>query len=153
LHTENEVLIRADSREVYRLAAGVERWPELLVHYRKVKVLRDDGNWRLVEMYASRSSIPVRWRAEQSLYPQEPRITFKHVGGITTGMEVKWLFSPWSDGSVRVSILHDLPEGVRWPIGGRLVAERIVGPYFVSDIAGKTLQRIKELAEANRARI
>ena len=38
-------------------------------------------------------------------------------------MEVKWLFSPWSDGSVRVSILHDLPEGVRWPIGGRLVAE------------------------------
>lgn len=148
MHTENEILIRADAAEVYRLAAPVERWPEILPHYRWVRVLEDDGEGRrLVEMAARRSGIPVRWRAEQRLFPGEPRITFRHVGGVTKGMEVEWAFAPGEDG-VLVSILHDLPRLVGWPLIGGLAAERIVGPFFVSNIAGKTLRRIKELAEA-----
>jgi hypothetical protein len=47
---------------------------------------------------------------------------------------------------VRVSILHDLD--VRWPIIGKLAGERVIGPIFVANIAGKTLARIKALAEA-----
>lgn len=148
MHTENEILIRADAVEVYRLAAPVERWPEILPHYRWVRVLEDDGEGqRLVEMAARRDRIPVRWRAEQRLFPGEPRITFRHVGGVTKGMEVEWAFAPSEEG-VLVSILHDLPRLAGWPLVGGIVAERIVGPLFVADIAGKTLRRIKELAEA-----
>jgi ribosome-associated toxin RatA of RatAB toxin-antitoxin module len=146
VHTENTIVIRADAAEVYGLAAAVERWPTLLPHYRRVKVLKEAGNRRLVEMAARRDRIPVRWRAEQELFPEVPRITFRHVGGITKGMEVEWTFTPVPDG-VRVSILHDLR--LRWPLIGGIVADRIIGPLFVADIAGKTLRRIKELAEAS----
>ena len=52
-------------------------------------------------------------------------------------------------GGVRVSIRHDLALG--WPLIGGLAAERIIGPLFVANIAGKTLRRIKALAEARTA--
>ncbi len=154
MHTENEIFIQADAAEVYRLAAPVERWPQILPHYRWVRVLEDDGEGRrLVEMAARRDRIPVRWRAEQRLFPGEPRITFRHVGGVTRGTEVEWTFEPRGDGVVRVSILHDLQRGLAgWPLVGGVVAERVVGPFFVSNIAGKTLGRIKELAEARVGR-
>jgi ribosome-associated toxin RatA of RatAB toxin-antitoxin module len=146
VHTENTIVIQADAAVVYSLAAAVERWPTLLPHYRRVEVLKEDGNRRLVEMATRRDRIPVRWRAEQELFPEAPRITFRHVGGITKGMEVEWTFTPVPDG-VRVSILHDLR--LQWPLIGGIVADRIIGPLFVANIAGKTLRRIKELAEAS----
>jgi ribosome-associated toxin RatA of RatAB toxin-antitoxin module len=154
LHTKNEILIRAEAAEVYGLAAPVERWPDILPHYRWVRILEDDGEGRrVVEMAALRNFIPVRWRAEQLLFPEVPRIVFRHVGGVTKGMEVEWVFAPQDDGVVRVSILHDLERGLAgWPLVGGVVADRVVGPFFVSNIAGKTLGRIKELAEARARR-
>jgi coenzyme Q-binding protein COQ10 len=154
LHTKNEILIRAGAAEVYGLAAPVERWPEILPHYRWVRVLEDGGEGRrVVEMAALRNFIPVRWRAEQLLFPEVPRIVFRHVGGVTKGMEVEWVFVPQDDGVVRVSILHDLERGLAgWPLVGGVVADGVVGPFFVSNIAGKTLGRIKELAEARARR-
>ena len=154
MHTKNEILIRAGAAEVYGLAAPVERWPEILPHYRWVRVLEDGGEGRrVVEMAALRNFIPVRWRAEQLLFPEVPRIVFRHVGGVTKGMEVEWVFAPQDDGVVRVSILHDLERGLAgWPLVGGVVADRVVGPFFVSNIAGKTLGRIKELAEARARR-
>ena len=148
MHTENEIFIQADIADIYQLAAPVERWPEILPHYRWVHVLRDDGDRRLVEMAARRDRIPVRWRAEQRLFPEEPRITFRHVRGFTKGMEVEWVFAPTEQGGVRVAILHDLPRLLGLPLAGDLAANWIVGPLFIKDIAGKTLKKIKELAEA-----
>ncbi len=154
MHTKNEILIRAEAAEVYGLAAPVERWPDILPHYRWVRILEDDGEGRrVVEMAALRNFIPVRWRAEQLLFPDVPRIVFRHVGGVTKGMEVEWVFAPQGDGVVRVSILHDLERDLAgWPLVGGVVADRVVGPFFVSNIAGKTLRRIKELAEAGAGR-
>ncbi len=148
MHIENEIFIRADMAQIYQLVAPVERWPEILPHYRWVRVLADDGDRRLVEMAARRDRIPVRWRAEQRLFPKEPRITFRHVGGFTKGMEVEWVFSLAEQGCVQVAILHDLPHLLGLPLVGELAANRVVGPLFVKNIAGKTLRRIKELAEA-----
>ncbi len=144
MHTENVVVMRGDLARIVHLAADIERWPELLPHYRWVRVLREEGNRRLVEMAAHRDGIPVRWWAEQERFPEVPRITFRHVRGITTGMEVEWQFMPGPDG-VRVEIHHELRLG--WPLIGGLVADRIIGPLFVANIAGKTLRRIKQLAE------
>jgi hypothetical protein len=45
-----------------------------------------------------------------------------------------------------VSIHHALE--LRWPLIGAWAAEHVIGPHFVAHIAGKTLQRIKQLAES-----
>lgn len=147
MHTENALLIEAPLNSVYALAADVGRWAEILPHYRWVRVLQDDGDRRLVEMAAWRDLIPVWWCAEQRLYPDEPRITFRHLRGITAGMEVAWSFAPNGRG-VLVAIQHDLR--LRWPLVGGFVANQVIGPQFVSNIAGKTLRRIKQLAEGGR---
>ena len=144
MHTENSVVIRADLATVYDLAAAVQRWPAILPHYRWVRVLEDDGDRRVVEMAAHRDGIPLWWCAEQVLDPAARRITFRHVRGITADMAVEWSFHPDANG-VRVSISHDLRLG--WPLVGGLVANCIIGPLFVSNIAGKTLRRIKLVAE------
>lgn len=145
MHTQNEILIKADPMTIYPLAAQVEFWPDILPHYRWVMVLSGDDTNRVVQMAARRDIIPVKWTAEQGLYPDEPRITFKHIQGVTTGMEVEWRFTPMADGT-KVEILHDLELG--WPIIGGFAANRVVGPLFVANIAGKTLRHIKDLAEA-----
>jgi len=144
MQTENRIVIQAPADAIYELAAAVERWPALLPHYRRVRILSDDGHQRLVEMAAQRDGFPVRWWAEQTCFPEEPRITFRHVRGVTAGMEVEWRFQPAPEG-VLVRIRHDLL--LKWPLVGGLVADRIIGPLFVSNIAGKTLRRIKILAE------
>jgi ribosome-associated toxin RatA of RatAB toxin-antitoxin module len=145
MHTENALLMHAPPETIYPLAAEVERWPSLLPHYRWVRVLRDDGRVRLVEMAAYRDVIPVHWWAEQELFPEIPRIAFRHVGGITKGMVVEWSFTPQANGTL-VRISHDLD--LHWPLIGSFVAQRVIGPQFVANIAGKTLRRIKVLAEA-----
>lgn len=145
----NELWMRAPAHTIYRLAAEVERWPELLPHYRWVTLLERNGNRKLVEMAASRDGIPVRWQALQELDPETPVIRFRHVKGVTRGMEVVWKFQE-RDGGTLVTIYHEL--NLRWPLIGNVVAERIIGPQFVANIAGKTLRCIKALAEAEGTR-
>ena len=145
MRTERGLTMRAPPLTIYRLAAAVERWPELLPHYRSVRVLEERGDRRLVEMAAWRDGIPLRWWAEQALYPDEPRIVFRHLRGPTRGMDVEWSFRPQPDGTY-VAIRHELT--LDWPLIGELVADRIIGRLFVDNIAGKTLRRIKALAEA-----
>jgi uncharacterized membrane protein len=148
MQTENSIMIQAPEDLIYGLAVDVERWPALLPHYRRVRVLSEDGPRRVVEMAAWRDGIPLRWWAEQVSFPAEPRITFRHVRGVTAGMEVAWNFQA-SPAGVLVQIRHDLL--LNWPVAGGLVADRIIGPLFVSNIAGKTLSQIKLLAEAAQA--
>ncbi len=137
---------------VFRYGAATERWPEILPHYRWVLLLDQKDDSKLVEMAAKRSfgvfDWPVRWWAVQTDYPTEPRIHFEHIGGITKGMIVDWLFEPTENG-VRVTISHDLR--LPWPLIGGIAANRVVGPVFIEHVAGRTLSRVKELAEATPA--
>lgn len=141
--------IEADPMTVYRCAAATERWPEVLPHYRWVHLIDQEGNNKLVEMAANRNfyiaNWPVRWWARQINIDDEPRIVFTHVGGVTKGMEVAWLFEPTETG-VNVTIVHDLV--LKWPVIGGFAANWVIGPLFVDAIAGKTLRRFKELIEA-----
>lgn len=145
MRADNAIVIRAPLAEIYELAAAVERWPSFLPHYRYVRVREERGHGRLLEMAARRDCIPVWWLALQECQPDVPEIQFRHVGGITTGMDVSWRFSPGPEG-VLVSIHHDLSLG--WPIVGGRIADWIIGPLFVEYIAARTLARIKLLAEA-----
>ncbi len=88
---------------------------------------------------------PARWTAVQEPRPEEHRITFRHLKGITKGMEVEWRFAP-ADGATDVALTHELV--MRWPLIGRLVGDHIVGPVYIDYIARKTLAAVKARAEA-----
>jgi hypothetical protein len=135
----------ADPRRVFALAADVERWPELLPHYRYVRRLPDPTGERRFAMGARRGAIPVRWEAVQRPRPEDGVIEFVHTGGVTRGMRVAWRIVG-RDGGSDVSIEHELR--LRWPIVGEAVASGVIGPHFVEAIAGRTLRRVKQLAEA-----
>src|SRR5262245_25655334 len=92
--TANEIVIQGDPDQIYALAAAVEEWPTFLPHYRWVRVHGREGNRRTVEMAAWRSGIPVRWVSHQWLWPEERRITFQHIGGLSRGMAVEWRIEP-----------------------------------------------------------
>jgi uncharacterized membrane protein len=139
------VTIAAPYERIFRLAADIERWPEILPHYRYVRRLADIGDDRQYAMGARRGLIPVTWRAIQRPLPEARRIEFEHTGGVTRGMVVAWRFEPAGE-SWDVSIHHQLE--LRWPLIGGVVAERIIGPQFIDAIAGRTLRTIKRLAEA-----
>jgi len=143
MHTENTIWIAAPPERVFALAQDIARWPNLLPHYRWVRVFEEKPDSRLAEMAARRGPFPVKWRTQQGLIPAEGRITYRHVGGITRGMEVEWLLGP-ERGGTRVLITHDLRSGSR--LLRLRVAEWVIGG-FVSPIADRTLQGIKRAAE------
>lgn len=145
MHSVMGIRIRGSLDEVFHYAARVEEWPRLLPHYRGVRVIESRGLERIVEMKARRSGIPLWWWARQVLVPTERRIRYTHLRGITRGMEVEWRMASEPDGSVAVTIVHDLD--LRWPIIGRQFARWIIGPLFVEPTAGATLGRIKRLVE------
>ncbi len=137
--------MRAPYERVFELAANVEDWPRILPHYRYVRRVSDARGERRFEMGARRGPIPVRWEAVQRPKRDERRIEFEHTGGVTRGMRVAWRFEP-RDGEVDVSIEHELD--LRWPLIGGVVARRVIGPQFIEAIAGRTLRRVKAIAEA-----
>ena len=152
MHLTNTITIDGELETIYRLGAEIERWPEILPHYRTVDIVRRSHDGRRVEakMAARRGRIPVSWTCRQERDPVEPRITFRHVGGFTRGMDVAWTFEQHDDGLVTVRIDHEFQKG--WPILDQFVSEKVVGGFFVSAIAGKTLERVKLLAERERER-
>jgi hypothetical protein len=138
--------MRAPFERVFDLAAEVERWPELLPHYRFVRPVPDPNGERRFAMGARRGPIPVRWEAIQRPKPGERTIEFLHTGGVTRGMWVAWRFEERADGLLDVSIEHRLELG--WPLIGGFAAERVIGPHFIEAIAGRTLRTIRHIAEA-----
>ncbi len=139
--------MRAPFERVFALAAEIERWPEILPHYRFVRALPDPNGERRFAMGARRGPIPVRWEAIQRPKPGLREIEFVHTGGVTRGMWVAWRFEETADGSLDVSIEHRLE--LAWPLIGRFAADRIIGPQFIDAIAGRTLRTIRRLAEGS----
>lgn len=145
----DEIYIDAAPAVVYGLVKQTERWPELLAHYRYVRVISDDGATKIVEMSALRGRIPARWRAEQRDDDLAPTITFAHTRGWTAGMPVVWRFLPSGSGT-RVTIEHELR--FRFPMSLPFVSDRIIGRFFIHHIAQRTLQCMKHnLEDARRA--
>src|SRR6185295_30242 len=99
---------------IFRLAADVERWPAHLAHYRYVRMNESDGaGGGVVEMSANRPcgalDWPTWWESEMEVRQPggaaAPAIRFRHVRGITTGMDVEWSFSTVANGTL-VRVLH-----------------------------------------------
>lgn len=153
MRTVDRSRIAAPFERVFSAASTVTRWPEILPHYRWVRLL-DDG---LVEMAAWRPfgggaglvKYPTWWVSQMTVDRPAGEIRYRHVQGITRGMEVVWRLMEVGGGSeagVDVEIVHTW-DGPAWPLIGRLAANLVIGPVFIHGIASRTLAGIKRTAE------
>lgn len=143
--------VRASPLRVFELARDIARWPDLLPHYRKVTVQSRNGERVVAQMVATRKfgplPLPVTWRAEQwpdASDPADLRLHFRHVRGVTRGMEVTWHIRAHGDGA-QVTIEHDFQRPL--PLLGSELLPNFVNRFFIRPIAGRTLATFKQLAE------
>ncbi|HWC75198.1 MAG TPA: SRPBCC family protein [Gemmatimonadales bacterium] len=146
MRTIDRIRVHAPYVRVFAAASSVARWPSILPHYRWVRLL-DDG---LVEMAAWRPfgggliKYPTWWVSEMSVDRPAGEIHYRHVRGITRGMEVVWRLR--EDQGVDVEVVHTW-TGPAWPLIGKLAANLVIGPVFIHGIASRTLAGIKRYAE------
>lgn len=151
--TVDGLVIRAPVDRVLDLAADVERWPDILAHYRWVRFLERHNDGGTVEMAAWRPfgllRYPTWWVSEMTVDRPTREIRYRHVRGITSGMDVVWRLAPDAEG-VRVTVVHQW-RGPPWPLVGTLAARLVIGPVFVHGIAARTLAGLKRFAEEARS--
>jgi uncharacterized membrane protein len=149
MRIEDRLFMRAPVARVFQAAANVERWPELLSHYRWVRMLERRGDGGIVEMAAWRSFGPLRyptwWVSEMWVDATRAAVRYRHVRGITAGMDVEWRLEPAFEGT-DVTIVHEW-SGPGWPLISRPAAEWVIGPVFVHGIASRTLAGIRREVE------
>ena len=150
MRTVDRAHMRAPVERCLAAAADVERWPDILAHYRWVRMLERRGDGGLVEMAAWRPFGPVGyptwWVSEMRVDRVAPAVHYRHVRGITTGMDVVWRFEPEGEGT-DVSIVHEW-DGPSWPVIAKPAAELVIGPVFIHGIASRTLAGIRRHVEA-----
>jgi ribosome-associated toxin RatA of RatAB toxin-antitoxin module len=149
MKTVDRTTVRSSLTRAFEVASDVERWPEFLPHYRWVKMLSKEGNHGLVEMAAWRPfgmlKYPTWWVSEMTVVPSEFRVLYKHVRGITRGMDVEWCLTE-DAGTVDITIVHEW-TGPKWPLIGGLAADLVIGPIFIHAIASRTLTGVKHHTE------
>lgn len=148
--TVDELLVRAPLRRIFDIAREVEHWPAYLTHYRFVRFRsRTPDGGGLVEMSANRPfgvlDWPTWWLSEMAVNSTIPWIRFRHVGGVTRGMDVEWTFAA-STGGTLVKIVHTW-NGPAWPVIGPIAATNVIAPVFVHGIAKRTLAGLAHVAE------
>jgi len=148
----DERIVAAPWRTIFDIARKVEEWPAHLPHYRFVRFReRASDGGGIVEMSADRPFGPVGWPtwwlSEMQVKDSTPSIRFRHIGGITKGMDVEWTFVA-VPGGTRVRIVH-VWDGPRLPLLGIPAAKLVIGPVFVHGIASRTLAGLAEAAEHN----
>jgi ribosome-associated toxin RatA of RatAB toxin-antitoxin module len=143
MHTGNSILIRAQKERIFETAANLELWPKILPHYRSIHYYEKSPERNLVKMAATRSGIPIAWTSEQVIDRESLEVRFLHLKAFTKGMKVVWTFKETPDG-VLVEILHDLD--FRIPLLAPL-ADKIIGEFFIQNVANKTLRCMKAYLE------
>ena len=159
METVDEQLVRSPLNTIFELAKNVEAWPKHLPHYRFVRFREHrGGGGGIVEMSANRPfavpllrlrvNWPTWWLSEMTVNNEAPSIRFRHIGGITKGMDVEWSFAA-TPGGTHVRILH-VWEGPPIPLVGVWAAVYVIGPIFIHGIASRTLAGLAVAAERRR---
>ena len=151
--TVDEQFVAAPLEILFDLAADVERWPVHLAHYRFVRILERTADGGLVEMSANRPfgivDWPTWWTSRMTVARPgggpRPSIRFRHVRGVTAGMDVEWSFEPKPGGTL-ARIVH-VWNGPPVPVIGAMAARMVIGPVFVHGIASRTLAGLARVAE------
>ncbi|MGH7717658.1 MAG: SRPBCC family protein [Gemmatimonadaceae bacterium] len=150
METVDERFVRAPVQAMFDVVRQVEEWPAHLSHYRWVRFSeRSTDGGGVVEMAAWRPFGPVGWPtwwlSEMAVDAAAPIVRFRHIGGITTGMDVEWSFVPEGIGT-RARVVH-VWDGPRWPLVGVFAATAVIGPVFIHGIASRTLAGLAKVAE------
>ena len=140
--------MRAPKRSIFETAANLELWPRILPHYRYIRYLERSPDRNVVVMAATRSGIPISWTSEQIIDREKIEIHFHHLKAFTKGMRVVWRFQESTTG-VLVEIEHDLQ--FRMNLFAPM-ADKIIGDFFIHNIANKTLRCMKAYVEGRRAK-
>ncbi len=143
MHTGNSILMHAPRERIFETAANLELWPRILPHYRYIHFFEKTPTRNVVKMAASRSGIPIAWISEQIIDRDQCEVRFRHLKAFTKGMDVVWTFTETPEG-VHVEIRHDLQ--FRVPALAPL-ADKIIGGFFIENIANKTLHCMKRYLE------
>jgi len=166
MRTVDRIAIGAPLAHVFQVARDVEQWPTILPHYRWVRFLerRAGGGGGVVEMAAwrpfgwRRATLrwPAWWVSEMAVDPARGEIRYRHLRGITRGMDVVWrlrgtegMGAQRHSGTVEVEIVHTW-DGPGWPLISRAAAALVIGPVFVHGIAARTLAGLKRFAEGGQ---
>lgn len=135
---------------VFELAEDVMRWPQIMPHYKSVKLLDEYGNKRVLEMVAyietakKKRVLPIKWTAIQESIPEERALSFWLIKGPLKDMEVEWTFGEmeYKDKSI-VEIGADYTFNKYL-----LIAKYAVGNFFVHNPFSSTLSCLKDIVEA-----
>jgi ribosome-associated toxin RatA of RatAB toxin-antitoxin module len=151
MRTVDRVSVAAPLERVFAVAADVERWPDFLEHYRWVRMRQGAARGAVVEMAAWRPfgfiKYPTWWLSEMETDSGRHTVRYRHIGGITTGMDVEWKLEQRGD-RVDVTIVHEW-DGPRWPLISWIAANWVIGPVFIHGIASRTLAGVKRKAESS----
>ena len=150
MKTVDALRMRAPAGRVFETATAVEAWPDILPHYRWVTRHEPAGDAAVVEMAAWRPfgffKYPTWWKSHMWVDEAALAVRYRHIEGITRGMEVEWRLEPDGD-ETEVSIVHHW-SGPAWPVIRRPAADWVIGPVFVSGIASRTLAGIGRHVES-----
>lgn len=154
--TSDTGFARVPMQRMFDMVRDVEEWPEYLPHYRSVRMLeRDPQGGGVVEMTADRWfgswGWPTSWRSLMEVDHARPAVRFRHIRGLTRGMDVEWTFAdaPRSDRparGTRITLLH-VWRGWPVPVIGPAVARAIIGAVFIQSIAERTIAGLITAAE------
>lgn len=145
----DRISISAPLARVFAAAQDVEAWPRILPHYRWVRVLERGTHGDVVEMAAWRPfglvRYPTWWVSHMTVDRSNHEIRYRHIRGITRGMDVVWSLVPTGAG-VDATVVHRW-SGPSWPLVGGVAARVVIGPVFIHGIASRTLAGIKRHTE------
>lgn len=150
MRTVDSLRIMAPASRVFDVAVAVERWPDILPHYRWVTRQGRKGDAEIVEMAAWRPfgpfNYPTWWQSLMWTDPAGRAVRYRHIAGITKGMDVEWKLEAEGD-ETQVTITHQW-NGPAWPLIKSPAAKWVIGPLFISAIASRTLAGIGSFAES-----
>lgn len=149
LQTFNEEVFPCSPQVAFAHACQVDRWPQVLPHYRWVRFHQggpQEGG--LVEMAARREfgrlGWPVWWLSRMWVDPERLTVRYAHIDGVTRGMQVLWQIEPAGTSS-RVSIIHQWEEGPSFAgPAAPWIGRQVIGPVFVHFVASQTLHHLAQ---------
>ena len=145
VRTENSILIKAPLEKIFETTSNLLLWPEVLPHYRWIRILRYGDDGLIVKMAARRGCLPIQWTSRFQADPHARELRFEHLKAFTRGMQVLWTYTPTPEG-VRVTISHTMDRASAL---GRWFAHRVLGEMFIRPVATRTLAHFKQYLEQN----